>query len=642
MSVGTIALLGIAASMMAGQVQPAQDVVPSFPREMRGMWVATVWNIDWPTRNNLTTTQQRNEAIALLDLAKSMNLNLVVLQVRTQCDAFYPSALEPWSPWLTGLMNRPPSPLYDPLQFWIDEAHRRGISLHAWFNPYRALVNRNHATSPNHISQTRPDIVRVFDDYLWLDPGHPDTRALTTAVIADVIQRYDIDGVHLDDYFYPYPIAGVSFPDDELFNAYVAGGGTLSRAAWRRQNVNTLVSSLRQEIQSREPWVMFGISPFGIWRPNNPPGITGLDAFASIFADSRLWLNQGWVDYLSPQLYWPIEQTAQSYTTLLDWWISQNTQGRHIWPGNFTSQLSPALADWPLSQILNQITATRARASTGNLHFSARAFRNDWKGVATSLRSGLYSTPAAIPASPWLDSTPPAAPRVTVARVEGDQFRLEWVSQANEPIRKRTLYTRYGGVWSFHLLGDDTTSVSLPMSSPQGALDLIALGELDRVQNESPRVRVSVPGPRLTMRVSLQDFVGPVAEQTLQVDIRTSGGVPVQSFATNPSAGGVVSVTLPTFGTYDVAVKGTRWLRARVPSVAVDTFGNDGLTFSLLNGDVDGNNRVDGPDFLALSRAFRSRPGQTLWNANGDLNGDRVVDGRDFVILSRNFRRVGH
>lgn len=640
MSVGTIALLGLAASIMASPVQTVQDAVPSFPREMRGMWVATVWNIDWPTRNNLTTTQQRNEAIALLDLAKSMNLNMVVLQVRTQCDAFYPSAIEPWSPFLTGLMYRAPSPLYDPLQFWIEEAHRRGISLHAWFNPYRALVDLDATTSPNHISRTRPDIVRVWGDQLWLDPGHPDVRALTTAVIADVVQRYDVDGVHLDDYFYPYPISGQTFPDDDLYAAYLAGGGTLSRSDWRRQNVNTLVRSLRDEIHRRDPWVMFGISPFGIWRPGHPPGITGLDAFNAIFADSRLWLQEGWVDYLSPQLYWPIAQQAQSYTALLDWWILQNTRGRHIWPGNFTSQLHTGLGDWPLSEILNQITETRRRASTGNLHFSARAFRNNWKGVTTSLSTGLYATPAAIPASPWLDSTAPAAPLITIARVEGNQFRLEWVSQANEPIRKRTLYTRYGGVWSFQLLGDETTSILLPMSNPQGALDLIALGELDRVQNESPRVRVRVPGPRLGLRVSLQDFVGPIQEQTLQIDVRQPGGAIVESFSVNPNSSGVLAFTLQNPGAYDIAVKGSRWLRARVPSVTVDHFGVD-LTFSLINGDVDGSNRIDGVDFMALSRAFRSRPGQTLWNPNADLNGDRVVDGRDFVVLSRNFRRVG-
>jgi uncharacterized lipoprotein YddW (UPF0748 family) len=460
---------------------------PAITRETRAVWVATVSNIDWPTSRTLTPSQQRTQILDILDRAVQMKLNVIVLQVRPMCDALYPSQLEPWSHWLTNQQGTAPSPFYDPLQFWIDEAKRRGLELHAWFNPYRAATNKNMTFHSSHISRTRPDLVREYGDLLWLDPGEPDVQQHSLNVILDVLQRYDIDGVHFDDYFYPYPQTGIAFPDDPSYGRYLANGGTLGRADWRRENVNTFVRRVYTEIKGTKPWVKFGISPFGIWRPNNPPGITGLDSYASLYADSRKWIREGWVDYFTPQLYWRIDPPAQSYPALLDWWIEQNWQGRHLWPGNYTSNIGTSFGDWPVDEILRQIEITRSRpGSTGNVHFSWRAFRGNWKGIFDLLRNGLYAEPTLVPSSRWLDATPPSPPLLRTKRnVAAQSITFSWTAQGAEPASLWAVSLQYGDTWSHEVLPAATLSITRPLVGSGGALRSFSVSAIDRSGNES-------------------------------------------------------------------------------------------------------------------------------------------------------------
>lgn len=381
--------------------------MPEPETEFRGVWIATVANIDWPSRPDLPAEVQQAELRTLLDRVSAMNMNAVVMQIRPAADAFYASRLEPWSEYLTGEMGKPPEPYYDPLAFAVDEAHRRGIELHAWFNPFRA----RHATAktlaaPNHVSLSMPASVVRYGEQLWLDPGDRAARHHSLAVMLDVVDRYDLDGIHMDDYFYPYPIqddAGreVAFPDTASWRDAQASGLRVTLNDWRRNNIDQFVEQLYKEVKRRKPWVKVGISPFGIWRPGHPQQIRGFDAYDKLYADARLWLQRGWVDYLTPQLYWPIASEGQSYPLLYDWWKAQNSQNRHIWPGNSIYRIDSH--DWPVEEILNQIRIPRRTDPyPGHVLFSMRILDKNTKGLAERLASDAYEKPALIPPMPWL------------------------------------------------------------------------------------------------------------------------------------------------------------------------------------------------------------------------------------------------
>jgi uncharacterized lipoprotein YddW (UPF0748 family) len=418
----------------------ADTAPPSVPREFRGVWVATVGNMDWPSRKGLPSWQQQSELVAILDKMVQLHMNAMVLQVRPAADALYNSTIEPWADELTGTMGRPPEPYYDPLAFAIEKAHERGIELHVWINPYRAKDVSTRAVSVNHVSRTDPALVRDYGSYLWLDPGDPRVRALTTRVVLDLVRRYDIDAVHMDDYFYPYPEVShgheIPFPDDATWRRYQLDDGRLSRDDWRRENVNLLVKGLYESIHAEKPWVRFGISPFGIWRPGYPSSVHGLDQYATLYADARKWLREGWVDYFTPQLYWAIDRPQQSYVELLRWWTEQNTQQRNIWPGNYTGKVAFTNAQkWRTDEIINQIRLTRAQpGASGNVHFSSTVFMQDPDQLDERLLNEVYTTPALVPASPWLDRTVPARPVLTVRTepLSGDRV-LDLRSGSNEP-----------------------------------------------------------------------------------------------------------------------------------------------------------------------------------------------------------------
>jgi len=416
-------LLLLAAALLRTPTAKQDNFPPDpIPYEFRGVWVATVDNIDWPSKRTLTRDQQKKEMLDMLDLAQRLHFNAIIFQVRPSADALYPSKLEPWSEYLTGKQGK--SPGWDPLKFTIDEAHKRGLELHAWFNPYRAKHPAQKGPSAlNHISKTHPELVKSYGPFLWMDPGEPTVQDQTLRVILDVVHRYDVDGVHIDDYFYPYREKDskgqyIDFPDDRSWSRY---HGPLSRGDWRRKNVDDFIDRLYGAIKKEKKWVKFGISPFGIYRPGLPPTIkANVDQYADLYADAQKWLNNGWCDYFSPQLYWKIDQTPQSFPVLLDWWRSQNTAHRHVWPGLYTSKLFDGSPTWSASELVNQIWLTRKRGRpltgipdpVGTIQFSMKALRLNSGGICEALLKGPFGNDVFVPPSPWLSDKPPEAPQV--------------------------------------------------------------------------------------------------------------------------------------------------------------------------------------------------------------------------------------
>ena len=465
----TLLLAGTALPARAAAVSyvPSKEIPPVVPREFRGAWVASVGNLDWPSKAGLTTAQQQTEFIALLDKAVALRLNAIVLQVRPGCDALYASKLEPWTEYLTGTMGRAPEPYYDPLAFAVAEAHRRGLELHAWFNPFRA--RHAAARSPvaaNHISRTRPELVRTYGKLLWLDPGEPLVHEHSLRVVLDVVRRYDVDGVHFDDYFYPYrekDAAGkvVDFPDNPSWRKYQKTGGKLTRDDWRRDNVNRFVQRFHSSVKAVKPWVKVGISPFGIWKPGSPPGVRGMDATQEIYADSLKWFRSGWVDYLAPQLYWSIDAPEQSFPALLKWWAEQNSAARHLWPGISSATIGPARS---ADEIIKQIQLIRAQpGATGSLQWSIKPLHQNRDGLADKLVRQLNQTTALIPASPWLEKTTPAKPVVAFgqdARQTTAVFR--WELPGGTAPGWWLVQMRFKGQWATELIpgGQNTRTLS--------------------------------------------------------------------------------------------------------------------------------------------------------------------------------------
>lgn len=481
---------------------------------MRAAWVSTVSNIDWPSRKNLSSAQQQAEIIALLDTAARLKLNTIILQVRPSADTIYPSTLEPWSEFLTGTQGKAPEPFYDPLQMWIELAHARGLELHAWFNPYRA---KTAATKPalaaTHISKTAPAVVKRYGDLLWMDPGEPAAMQHTLAVIGDVLRRYDVDGIQLDDYFYPYPLADahggeLAFPDEASWAKYRHQGGQLTRADWRRQNVNHLVEAAYHAVHTEKSWVKFGISPFGIGRPDRlPKGIKGFSQYDKLYADVELWLEQGWLDYLAPQLYWPLAQPAQSFTVLRDYWQAQNTRQRHIWPGLYTNKLDTQAGKksakpeqpWPAEEILQQIDAARTNraGSSGHLHFSISALMKNRQNIQQRLLAEKYQHAALVPASPWLVASPMLAMTAPpLAPMGGQQLRVTLTAGA--PLRWLAVWKRYQAgtnepQWIFSLQTAGNPVISLADDLPHAPLRQVVVSALDRSGQESPRSSYTLP-----------------------------------------------------------------------------------------------------------------------------------------------------
>ncbi len=465
---------------------PSTKVSPPHPqREFRGVWVATVGNIDWPSKPGLPVEQQKAELIQILNKAVELKLNVVVFQVRTSCDAFYNSNIEPWSEYLTGQMGQPPKPFYDPLAFAIEEAHKRGLELHAWFNPFRARYSSvKSQPSSNHISKTRPVIVRQYGKQLWLDPGMTSAQDYVRSVILDVVRRYDIDGVHIDDYFYPYiekDSSGqdIAFPDNEIYNFYRAKGGKLSKEDWRRENINNFIKNINQSIHNEKSWVKFGISPFGIWRPNTSLSIRGMDAYERLYADSKKWINNGWCDYFAPQLYWQISAQGQSFPVLLKWWLEQNNQHRVLVSGINTSMGG---SQWTTDEIVNQINiARRFNGVSGHIHWNVSAIMQNRGNIANELSKTVYQQAAIIPQFEWLDSTPPKPPRLYISS-NNQSLSIQVEPQGREKPSLWLLQTKIKNSWYNELYSGAKTSFTIQNHQDKEA---IAISAIDRCGNLS-------------------------------------------------------------------------------------------------------------------------------------------------------------
>ena len=422
--------------------------VPAPPQEFRAAWIATVHNIDWPSRSGLSAQGQKEELIAILNKAQELHLNALIFQVRPQGDALYESAYEPWSQWLTGTQGKHPG--YDPLAFLCHEAHQRGLEVHAWFNPFRAAANPKHAVASSHIMKQRPDLVRPAGGQVWVDPGHPEASAMALRSILDVTKRYDVDGIHLDDYFYPYPFPGQSwspnqFNDQATYRRFGSG----NKSAWRRSVIDNFVQKMYSSIKSTKSWVRVGISPFGIWRPGVPQGIeAGIDAYEQLAADSRKWLSKGWLDYLAPQLYWRCEPTKQSFPLLLNWWRDQSSS-RPVFPGVASARIKASEdPSRPASEILRQLQYTRkiqkGTKQNGLIFWSMKSLMQNRDGLCSQLKSA-FTAPALPPAMPWISASLPSKPQIFAATTPTGT-KLYWKAQ-DSSARKWVVQAYFGGKW---------------------------------------------------------------------------------------------------------------------------------------------------------------------------------------------------
>ncbi len=481
-------LLVVVMVLHSGRCAGAQPPVsvPGVLREFRGVWVATGWNIDWPTQPGLSAAAQQNEVRQMLDRVVALGLNAVVLQVRSEADAIYPSQ-QPWSRSLTGTSGEGPQPAYDPLQYWIRQAHSRGLELHAWINPFR-VQSSSRAVAAEHISRTAPELVVRYGEQRWLDPGHPGSIAHVLQVIEDLLQRYDVDGLHLDDYFYPYPIrddagAVVEFPDTASWENYLRQGGQYSRSDWRRSRVSRLVSLIRARVRRLKPDIRFGISPFGLPGRGLLPQVGGLDQYEELYADPQRWAERSWCDYLTPQLYWRTTDSKRAFGMLLNHWSGLQKSSLQIWPGLNASAVADGQSGWTGKEIADQIRLTREFLTVpGHVHFSARALLRDGSDLFAELRQSVYQEPAAVPVRAGLTERIGGKPTVSLSG------RVLSVSTAGARPRRWCLQTRdQNGQWQQWLLSGELDQLQVPVGAAE-----VAVSALDQLSRQGEVVRLLV------------------------------------------------------------------------------------------------------------------------------------------------------
>ena len=462
-------------------------------REVRAAWVATVVNLDWPSSRYASVQTQKNELVFILNKLEIAGINTIIFQVRPECDALYDSPYEPWSYWLTGQQGKAPSPLYDPLQFACEEAAKRNMELHAWFNPYRAerLVG-NYTLDPSHVAVQHPDWIIQIGTFKFLNPGLPQVREYVAKIIADVVRRYDIEGVHFDDYFYPYPPNNITDEDNATFAEY--SRGISDQGDWRRDNVNLLVQAVYDSINAIKPWVKFGISPFGIWKSGMPYGIVGTSSYSAIYCDPVAWLNGQYIDYVNPQIYWKITG-PQDYSKLMPWWGSV-ANGRHIYTGHALYKMTDA-NNWPASEIENQVLLNRDYDTVqGSVFFRSEFITDNAKGIADIFEDGLFSYYALPPQMPWKDSVLPENPEMLAAEITDQGINLYWnppATASDGDTAKWYVLYRFSDQEEVDLENPEHIHVIIRANDP-GYLDEAALpGEsykyvvtsLDKLKNES-------------------------------------------------------------------------------------------------------------------------------------------------------------
>lgn len=362
--------------------------------EFRGVWICSVENIDWPKRGQYNVDDQKKEFIRQLDMHERNGMNAVIVQVRPSADALYPSQYEPWSQWLTGTQGKPPSPYYDPMQFGIEEAHKRGFEYHAWVNPYRANYSISKASiASNHITKLHPEWFLQYGGKLYFDPGNKEAQNWVVTIVKDVVARYDIDALHIDDYFYPYKIAGKEFPDYKSYSKY---GNGMNKADWRRSNVDSIILKLTTVIHETKPWVKFGVSPIGKWNTN----------YHELYANVLLWLKNEWVDYVAPQVYWEFTNKTAPFEEIVNWW-NENANGRHCYVGLGIYRAGENTAWRNPKLIPEQIESTRDFENIqGQIYFSSTSFDRNPYGWNDVLRNNHYKEKVSVPDMMWLPKKP--------------------------------------------------------------------------------------------------------------------------------------------------------------------------------------------------------------------------------------------
>lgn len=415
-------------------------------REFRAVWIATVDNIDWPSKKGLPSGQQQQEFIRQLDLHQANGINAIIMQIRPAADAFYPSPFEPWSEWLTGVQGRPPQPYYDPLEFMITEVHKRGMEFHAWCNPYRAIFANNVSSiTANHITKRKPGWFINYGNQRFFDPGNKEVQAYVNRVVEDIVKQYDIDAIHFDDYFYPYRIPGKAFNDQKSFARY---GNGMTLEDWRRSNVDSVIRQLNATIKKVKPWCRFGISPFGVWRNKDRDSLgsatrAGQTNYDDLYADILLWLRNNWIDYVAPQLYWEIGHPAADYEVLLQWW-NDHSYGKDCYIGLGTYKANKLKAWRDPAVIPQQIKELRTMPNVqGMIFFSSTSFFGNPLGWNDSLRNNYFRYPALIGARQDPGIALPPAPEISHINVETQliSFRVSTAAEDTGKVRLVAVYS---------------------------------------------------------------------------------------------------------------------------------------------------------------------------------------------------------
>ncbi len=481
--------------------------------EFRAAWIASVVNIDWPSKKGLTVDEQKSSFIQLLDYLKGLGMNAVVVQIRPAADAFYPSPYEPWSEYLTGKQGVAPVPYYDPLYFMIEETHKRGMEFHAWLNPYRAVFNVNTSNiSSNHITKQHPEWFITYGTTKFFNPGLPEVVQYVTGVVRDIIKRYDIDAIHMDDYFYPYRITGKEFADNAAYLKYGKPQG-LNKEDWRRSNCDSIILSIHNVILKEKPLIKFGISPFGVWRnksvdPEGSDTRAGQTNYDDLYADILLWLKEGWIDYVVPQLYWEINHKLCDYGTLLDWWAN-HTYGKDLYIGHglYRATESPTAAWKRKDELPEEIQMLRNYKNVqGSIYFSAKDFLPNPNGWCDSLRNNYYKYPALIPPMPWIDTIAPMQPSILKItenkKAAAPSFDIDCNAGnklETEEVKNIVLYFSNNindlGKLPMQIQAVDRnfqTTLTLPFTTlPDDSNDCyVAISSVDRQNNESPLSKV--------------------------------------------------------------------------------------------------------------------------------------------------------
>ncbi|MEN7550581.1 family 10 glycosylhydrolase [Rapidithrix thailandica] len=490
-------------------------------REFRAVWIATVNNIDWPSKKGLSPQKQQAEFIQLLDKHKRFGFNAVIVQVRAAADAFYSSKYEPWSEWLSGKQGRPTQPYYDPLEFMIREAHKRGMEFHAWINPFRAVTNVKSAhIHENHITKTRPQWFLKYGSLKFFNPGIPEVRDYLVKIVTDIAKRYDVDGIHFDDYFYPYPDLGSNMGDKRTFYKYRKGFKYIED--WRRDNVSQFIEAVHESVVAHKPFVKFGVSPFGVWRNryNSAYGSntnSGYTSYDHLYADIRLWLQNGWVDYVAPQLYQNTKHNKIPFREMVQWW-SQNTFGKHLYIGHAAYRIywSSDKSWYDKKEIPAQIQHSRKFDNKvhGSIFYSATSVLRNRGHFVDSLRKHYYQYPALLPTMPWKDNTPPPPPINPTFTFKNQMINIQWAAPTTE---EKSDHIKSYLLYRFH------KSDSINFENPAHILAILSptqesypiqqlqhfdeynyyLSAIDRLNNESTPIEVQLPTEEIIAQLQL-------------------------------------------------------------------------------------------------------------------------------------------